>query len=123
VHGDLDLGGPVYWGLLVVFYGVGLASLALLLDSLRARRATAFAAGRLGAWVWRVPQAVFFVLFVLTNLPYELGVGALFFAALPFALGQQIAYLLRVVYPSPERLAAWESSAEELLATGEPGPE
>jgi len=121
VHGDLDFGGPVLWGLLVVFYGVGLASLALMLDSLRARRARALVAGRLGAWVWRVPQAAFFVLFVLTNLPYELGVGPLFFAALPFAFGQQIAYLLRVVYPSPARLAAWAEAGGE--SAEEPQPE
>jgi hypothetical protein len=56
---------------------------------------------------------VFLILFVLTNLPFELGVGPLLFALLPFAFGQQIAYLLRVVYPSPQRLAARAGAAGE----------
>mgnify|MGYP001069346650 CR=1 FL=1 len=75
----------------------------------------AFAGDPLSKWYWFVPQAAYFALFVLMNVPgLELpAAAAAFVIATPFALVAQVAYLLRVVYPAPGRELPQESPTDE----------
>lgn len=103
MHGELELGGPVYWALIVFMYACGGLALFVVIDALRARRAAAFADNPLSKWYWVVPQAAYFALFVFLNIPGIVlpSLGATFVIATPFALVTQVVYLLRVVHPAP----------------------
>ncbi len=108
MHDTLLVQGWFFW----LVYGVGFAivagAVAVLVSALR-RPAGDF--GRLGRGPWVVLQAVFLVLSALAVVASALK----FSSALPqwfatilgvvviLAAIQQIAYLLRVVYPSPRR--------------------
>jgi hypothetical protein len=110
VHGDLTFRGwfvTAIWLLTVILLAGGVL---LIIDSLR-RPASDF--GRLGRAPWVVPQAIFVVMSVFGFVASILGSGKALPAAFAAVLGvliivaaaQQVAYLLRVVYPSPRRRA------------------
>lgn len=95
---------------LIAFVAVGVliwvASAYVALDAVR-RLKTDYAGVIEGRWFYAIPQGAFFVAFlawqipwVETNLPW---VGWMV-VAVPFALAQQMAYLLRVVFPTAKRL-------------------
>ena len=75
-------------------------------DSMRRRR-TDYAGVVEGRLVYAAPQAVFFVVFILWQIPWIPAnapwIGNLLLA-IPLVLAQQMAYLLRVVYPTSKRL-------------------
>jgi len=112
VHNASELAGPVYVFVVALMYGTGLLSLYVLIDSLRPGRAGAFARAPRMRWLWTVPQALYFVLFVIENLPWVGGNATLatllVILTIP-ALIHQFAYLLRVVYPHPSRLMPADS--------------
>lgn len=108
MHADLNLQGWFLW----LVYGVTLVLLAcavLVLVSALRRSASDF--GRLGRWPWVALQGLFVSLaaFVVASSIIEIGPGLpTWFASLlgvvVVAAGiQQVAYLLRVVYPAPGR--------------------
>jgi hypothetical protein len=107
VHGD-TLGGPVFLFVIGVLWFTGVVSLWVTSDSLRARREAMFSCLPEPRWFYAVPQGAYFVMFVLGQIGIGGGVVAL---AAPLVLVQQVAYLLRVVFPTPERLASCEISA------------
>ena len=110
MHSDLTLSGPVWWLLVFLMYACGGLALFVTLDPWRARRVPAFAVNPQSRWYWSLPQGLYFVLFLVGSMP-GVRIPALamtLVVATPFALGLQIAYLLRVVYPSPKRLAERE---------------
>lgn len=117
MHGNLTLSGPVYWLLVAFMYAVGGLALFVAVDPLRARRAPSFERRPGRRFAWSVPQALYFLLFVLVNVPgiATPALGALFVGATPVAFGLQVAYLLRVVYPAPGP-GAEERMARELEA-------
>ncbi len=97
MHGDLVLGGPVYWIVIGLLWSVGLASLWATVDPLRVRRAAQFAVRPESRWAYTVLQGLFFLLFVVA----QFGVATMAMVLLsPLALVLQIVYLLRIVYPA-----------------------
>ncbi|MHB9002948.1 MAG: hypothetical protein ACYC6C_02620 [Coriobacteriia bacterium] len=109
MHGEIGLGGPLFWVLTAFMYGVGALALFVAMDPHRPRRA-AVVGGAVGKWLWSLPQAVYFLMFVWSTV-FGFEANALvtiFVLATPAAFVAQIAYLLRVVYPSPARVAALE---------------
>lgn len=97
MHGDLVLGGPVYWVVIGLLWSVGLASLWATVDPLRARRIPAFEQRPESRWFYAVLQGLFFLLFVVA----QFGVATMAMVLLsPFALVLQLVYLLRIVYPA-----------------------
>lgn len=115
MHGDLTLGGPLYWFVLGLFALCGGLAIFVAADVFRAKRAPMFS-GPATRWLWFVPQVVYLALLLAQSLP--LGLPAAFATTLvlatPVMLGVQVAYLLRVAYPSPARLAALELAATTL---------
>jgi cytochrome bd-type quinol oxidase subunit 2 len=103
-HGEITLGGPGI-PVLAALLAIALAgALFILIDA--ARRRDAFArAAYLVAWV--APQVVYVVALVLAFVmrdrsEFAAAAGIVWLIAAP----AQIAYLLRVVYPSRKRTAA-----------------
>lgn len=111
MHGEIGLGGPLFWVLTAFVYAVGALALFVTGDPFRSRRQAAFRRD-ITRWLWAVPQAVYLLLFLWANLRgFDSMIGAtIFVVATPVAFIAQIAYLLRVVYPSPARLAEREAS-------------
>jgi uncharacterized membrane protein len=110
VHGNLTFRGwfiTVLWLLTVALLAGGVL---LIIDSLR-RPASDF--GRLGRIPWVVLQTLFVVVsvfgFVVSIVGFKTALPAAFSSVLGVlivaAAVQQVAYLLRVVYPSPKRSA------------------
>jgi hypothetical protein len=102
----VKLVGPGLLALVVLGVLIWAVSAYVGLDSLR-RRVTDFAGVPEGRWFYVVPQIVFFfaffawqVPFVQSNVPW---IGNLLLAT-PFVLAQQMAYMLRVVFPTRGRL-------------------
>ncbi len=118
MHGNLSLAGPVYWLFLgVTALVVGLA-VFVLVDLARAKR-PAFQGSMLARSLWAFPQVAVLLFAVLASLPQVVNAsigGVLALLLLP-VLAVQVAYLLRVVYPSPARLAAQVSEAPATVAT------
>jgi hypothetical protein len=99
---DWFSGGPVGWYFLLVYAGAGLLAVFVTVDSLRPRRRVRLAEIPEPWWVYTVFQAVFlaFVLFGWIP-PLPRWVAVIPVAMTPFALAEQVAYLLRVVFPKP----------------------
>jgi len=71
------------------------------------RRGTDFAGVPEGRWFYAVPQCAFFTVFIAWQIPWiqtnTPWIGNLLIF-IPLILAQQMAYLLRVVYPTSKRL-------------------
>lgn len=98
----VKLVGPGLLALVVLGVLIWAVSAYVFIDSLR-RRATDYAGVPEGRWFYAVPQITFFIAFfawqvpsVQSTLPW---IGNLLLAT-PFVLAQQMAYLLRVVFPT-----------------------
>jgi len=108
VHGGtLALAGPVYWlflGLTALIIGL---AVYVLVDLVRVKH-RAFQGSATVRLLWAVPQIVFLVLVLMAFTPAIVNstIGGAVAALLIPVLATQIAYLLRVVFPSPSRLAA-----------------
>ncbi len=71
------------------------------------RRGTDYAGVFEGRWFYAIPQAVFVVAFIVWQMPLiseRLPWMRNFYVVLPVILAQQMAYLLRVVFPTSKRL-------------------
>lgn len=110
MHGEILNGWLVY--VIIGFVYLSLAgALAVTVDTLRRPRRDF---GRLGKAVWLVVQPLYLIGGVITlvadmGITYSTVVGGLFL----IALVQQVAYLLRVVFPSPARVAAKDALIAE----------
>jgi hypothetical protein len=119
VHSAVDVVSPGAAAFIVMMLAVGLLSLYVFADSVRRRGYDYTGVGE-GRWFYALPQGLYFVVFVLSQLPlvaqvlpwvgYAQVIGA------PIALIQQIAYLLRVVFPTRKRLDARFAAKEAALA-------
>jgi len=123
VHGDITLGGGFVWVTYALSAAVVLGAIAVLVSALR-RPASDF--GPLGRGPWVLGQGGFLALstlgFAASALGFGASLGMVFYTGLgllvPLVVGQQVAYLLRVVYPSPNRRAE-----RETVVPGEGDPE
>lgn len=71
------------------------------------RRRTDYAGVFEGRWFYAIPQAAFVAAFVIWQMPWVPDTITWmrdFYIALPIVLAQQMAYLLRVVFPTSKRL-------------------
>jgi hypothetical protein len=98
--------GPGLIALIVLAVLIWAMSAYVTIDSLRRRR-TDYAGVGEGRWFYAVPQVIFFIAFFLWQIPFVQQrvpwIGTLLIA-IPLILAQQIAYLLRVVFPTAKRL-------------------
>jgi hypothetical protein len=111
--------GPGMYVLVALFLADAVAATYLVLNALR-RPASDYAGVPEGRWSYVVPQALYVVLYVVAQAPVLgklfpwAGVYAL---AAPLIIAQQLAYLLRVVFPTHGRLEArLEAAGAALLA-------
>jgi drug/metabolite transporter (DMT)-like permease len=98
----VPIAGPVIWfveGLLVLS---AVLALFVTIDSARPVRRERFAQLPEPWWLYTATMGVFlaFLLAVQTGRLPAIS-GAILLALVPFALAEQVAYLLRVVYPRP----------------------
>lgn len=122
MHENVSLGGPVLWFFVFLFGVAFLGALFQLVDVARRRDADY---GRFTRIVW-LPLPLFFVLGVLVAVigayagwqpVLQVGYGSVLSLLTVANLIQLPAYLLRVVFPTPERAVARSE------AIGEPAPE
>ena len=123
------LGGPLWWYLVIVYVlAIGL-SIYVSIDSRRAERAETLASLREPAWLYDVCQPAFLFLVVVVWLPFlPRGLSVLPVVLVPFALADQAAYLLRVVFPRPAStpgsdVDAKDDAYDELASDFPDGPE
>lgn len=119
MHSAIDVIGPGAVVFIVMIFAVGLLSLYVFADSVRRRGYDYTGVGE-GRWFYALPQGLYFAVFVLSQLPlvaqvlpwvgYAQVIGA------PMALIQQVAYLLRVVFPTRKRLDVRLAAKEAALA-------
>jgi hypothetical protein len=104
--GTVKLVGPGLLILIALAVLIWAASAYVAIDSLRRRR-TDYAGVPEGRWFYAVPQVVFFVVFFAWQIPFvqqaASWIGWLVLS-IPLILVQQMAYLLRVVFPTRKRL-------------------
>jgi hypothetical protein len=100
---DWFSGGPVGWYFLFVYAAAVLLAVYVVADSLRPKRRARLAELPEPWWVYPGLQGVFlaFVLFGWVP-PLPSWVAVIPVALTPFALAEQVAYLLRVVFPKPQ---------------------
>ena len=104
--GTVKLIGPGLLVLVALAVLIWAASAYVAIDALRRRR-TDYAGVPEGRWFYGIPQAVFFVAFFAWQVPAVQSavpwIGALV-VTIPLILAEQMAYLLRVVFPTRKRL-------------------
>jgi hypothetical protein len=101
VHGKLVLAGPVFIFVLVALALTASLAVYVVVDSLR-RGPGAFSRIPEPQWLYTVPQLAYAALFVLSLVPVVTSaVGLALVIATPFVFAEQVAYLLRVVFPKP----------------------
>jgi hypothetical protein len=117
VHGAVTLNGPGVW----IIRGLLLATWALaayvVIDSAR-RPATAFEVTREGRLFYLVPQALYFFFVMFAQIPNAPVVGAVALVGMPFALAHQVAYLLRVTFPTRARIEARQAAEKQAAVDG-----
>lgn len=116
MHGASTLGGPLYVVFLVYVFAIAALAVWVMFDATRPKRASAFDARPATRWAWFVPQAIYFVVFAIETLPWTANafLGLVLVGISPFVLVTQVVYLLRVAFPTQERLAARELAASTL---------
>jgi hypothetical protein len=106
VTGTIKLVGPGLLALIALAILIWAMSGFVTVDSLRRRR-TDYAGVFESRWFYTLPQALFFVVFVAWQVPWIPAhapwVGDLLII-IPLILAQQMAYFLRVVFPTSKRL-------------------
>jgi len=106
---DWFSGGPVGWYFLLVYVAAILLAVFVAVDSLRPGRRERLATLPEPWWLYAGFQSVFLVFaFFAWVPPLPRWVSAIPVVMTPFALAEQVAYLLRVVFPkpkTPERVA------------------
>jgi hypothetical protein len=109
---DWFSGGPVGWYFLFVYAAAVLLAIFVVVDSLRTKRRARLAELPEPRWLYLGFQAVFlaFALFGWVP-PLPRWVAVIPVAMTPLALAEQVAYLLRVVFP--KRQPSSESSSSD----------
>ena len=103
---DWFSGGPVGWYFLFVYVAAVLLAAFVCIDSLRPKRAARFEALPEPAWIYPALQGIFLAFALFGWIPpLPRWVAVIPVAMTPFALAEQVAYLLRVVFPKAEKPA------------------
>ena len=97
---DWFSGGPVGWYFLFVYVAAVLLAVFVCIDSLRPKRRARMAELPEPGWIYTGLQAIFLVFALFGWIPpLPRWVAVIPVAMTPFALAEQVAYLLRVVFP------------------------
>lgn len=106
MHGTVKLVGPGLIVFVVLAVLIWAGSAFVTIDAAR-RRSTDFTGVGEGRWFYLVPQAAFFLAFLAWQVPFVQTVApwiGSMVLVIPFILAQQMAFLLRVVFPTRKRL-------------------
>jgi len=119
MHSSIQVIGPGAMVILFLYFVVWGLSLYVVVDSLR-RGPVDYTGVREGRWFYALPQGAYFLLFGVNQIPQvaravpSLGIVAL--AAILPVIAHQVAYLLRVVFPTRARVDARLEAKERALA-------
>jgi hypothetical protein len=105
---DIALVGPGMMVLIALVLLDAIAAACLVFDAWR-RPATDYAGVPEGRWAYIVPQALYVAVYVVAQVPFLTAAmpwANTYALVAPFVLVQQIAYLLRVAFPTHGRLEA-----------------
>jgi hypothetical protein len=110
---DWFSGGPVGWYFLFIYVAAVLLAVFVVADCLRPKRAARLAALPEPRWIYLGFQAAFltFALFGWVP-PLPRWVAVIPVVMTPFALAEQVAYLLRVVFPKASPAPADEPAED-----------
>ena len=107
---DWFSGGPVGWYFLFVYVAAVLLAAYVAVDSLRSSRRERMTELPEPWWIYSGFQALFLVFALFGWVPpLPRWVAVIPVAMTPFALAEQVAYLLRVVFPKPRTSAEPEA--------------
>ncbi len=119
MHADVGLGGFVYWFVLILFGGTAFLALYTAVDGLR-RSSTDFGTNASSRFAFVGISLAYLIVFGLGTLSAWPGDALVVTTATPISLVTSVIYLLRVVFPSPERLTARAQREEESIDSAEP---
>jgi len=119
VGDKIALAGPGLYALVVVLLADAIAAVFLVVNALR-RPDSDYAGVPEGRWSYVVPQALYVAIYTIAQLPFLTALvpwaGGYALVA-PLLIVQQLAYLLRVVFPTHGRLKArLDAAGAALLA-------
>ncbi|MBA4370282.1 MAG: hypothetical protein C0418_01735 [Coriobacteriaceae bacterium] len=115
MNGQLGGSGVLIWVFGILYYATAALSLYITVDAIR-RRATDYVGSPDGRWFYAVPQGLFVVAFlagVVMPSIRNAGFGLVMLTAAPVAFAHQVAYLLRIVFPTRERREARSAAVAE----------
>ena len=119
MHATISVIGPGAVVLLVLLFAVWGLSLYVVVDSLR-RGPIDYTGVREGRWFYAVPQGLYFLVFGLDQIPAVSkaipALGIVYVVALIPVMAHQVAYLLRVVFPTRARIEARIEAKDRALA-------
>jgi hypothetical protein len=119
MHATISVIGPGAVVLLVLLFSVWGLSLYVGVDSVR-RAPIDYTRVREGRWFYAVPQGLYFFAFGLEQIPPVSkavpSLGIVLVVALIPVMAHQVAYLLRVVFPTRARIEARLEAKERALA-------
>lgn len=99
MHGEVSLGGPLWWIAATLLVIAGLLGAFVVFDSWKVRRA-AFERLPEPRWVYTVVQGTYVLALLAAQMPgVPALVGGIVVLVTPLAIAVSLAYLLRVVFP------------------------
>lgn len=99
MHGDVSLGGPLWWIAATLLVFAGLLGAFVVFDSLKVRRPV-FERLPEPRWVYTVLQGIYVLALLAAQVPgVPAFVGGIVVLVTPVAIAVSLAYLLRVVFP------------------------
>lgn len=119
MHDGLQLVGPLIWVLIVLGVAVAIGAVVMIVGAVRRPR---HHFGTFGAWPYAVVGAVYLAVAVVGPtriLPVTPETGLLVVVTFLVTMVVEIRYALRVLFPSPRRLAARGDDPVENEVTGE----
>ena len=100
--GGVLIGGPLFWFLVGVLFLAGMLAAYVAIDVTRRAWFPGTRLAERARWWYLVPQAAYLVLMLLGQFnAIPMAVTGIVVLCTPLALGQQVVYLLRVVFPKP----------------------
>ena len=100
--GRVFIDGPLFWTLVGVLFLAGMLAVYVAIDVMRRSWFRGVRAPERVRWWYLVPQAAYLALMLLGQLnAIPMAVTGIVVLCTPLALGQQVVYLLRVVFPKP----------------------
>jgi hypothetical protein len=114
--GRVLIGGPLFWTLVGVLFLAGMLAAYVAFDAVRRAWFPGTRAPERVRWWFLVPQAAYLVLVLLGQFnAIPMAVTGIVVLCTPLALGQQVVYLLRVVFPKPSAVEIGSPAEGEVV--------